>query len=166
MIAVTRNLVKILQVYRVFLAAVGLTWIAVAYGVFRYLDVAHIGPQTLQNFSEMYLLGFVSYLMYASFYGVYGVSRQIAEFSRVGTVIIKLHTETFLAVIFNVGLSAVIMDRLIDLYGLKLHSVVLILLLVAASSFTRHPFLRRFVNYVKDRMLPKGYESTYPLDDK
>lgn len=166
MIAVTRNLVKILQIYRVFLAAVGLTWATVAVGVFRYLNVEQFSIQTMHNFYELYLIIFVTYLVYASFYGVYGVSRQISEYSRVGTVIIRLQTETFLAVIVNVGLSGIIMDHLIDVYGLKVHSVVLIMMLIAASSFTRHPFLRRFVNYCRAKVLPKGYVSTYPLEEK
>lgn len=166
MIAVTRNLVKILQIYRVFLAAVGLTWAAVAFGVFRYLNVEHFDIQTIHNFYELYLIGFVTYLVYASFYGVYGVSKQISEFSSVGTVIIRLQTETFLAVMVNVGLSGIIVDHLIDVYGLKMHSVVLIMMLIAASSFTRHPFLRRFVNYCKTKILPRGYESSYPLEEK
>lgn len=152
MIAVTSNVLKVLHLYRVFLAALGLTWIGVAIGVFNTVNVVQIGINTLhdlQNYYPAFLVGFLFYLIYASFYGVYRVSRQILEFSSSSTVIIKLQTETFLAVIINVGVSSILVDHLIDVYGIQIHAVVLIIMLTAASSFTRHPFLKRLVNFFR-----------------
>ncbi len=170
MIAVTKTLLKVLEVYRVFLSAVGLTWIFIAYEVFLHIHVSQIGLKPFPSFNDLfaayYLVVFLCYLMYASFYGVYGVSRQIHDYNRVGTVIINLRLETFLAVVINVGISAVVMDHLIDIYGLSFRYVVLIMLLIFASSFTRHPVLRRVVNFFRVRVRPKKYVSSYPLEDK
>lgn len=165
MIAVTQNVLKILHVYRVFLAALGLTWIGVAIGVFSVVNVVQIGVNTLHNLQDYYpafLVGFLLYLIYASFYGVYRLSRQISEFSSSSTVVIKLQTETFLAVMINVGISTVLVDHLIEVYGLQIHAVMLIIMLTAASSFTRHPFLKRIVNFFRKRFVKEEYDYLGP----
>ncbi len=169
MIAVTRNLMKILQIYRVFLAALGLTWIGVAIGVLRTMNVVQVGINALnnlQNYYPAFLVVFLFYLIYASFYGVYRLSRQISEYSSVSTIVIKLQTETFLAVLINVGVSSVLVDHLIDVYGLQIHAVVLIIMLTAASSFTRHPFLKRVVNYFRKKFIGEEYDYSFPAGNK
>jgi len=166
MIAVTSNVLKILQVYRVFLAALGLTWVAVAIGVIRSLNVIQAGLNAFQNYYEAFLIVFLFYLVYASFYGVYRLSRQISEYNTVSTVIVKLQTETFLAVMINVGISSVIVDHLVEMYGIQVHAVVLIIMLIAASSFTRHPFLKRFVNFFRRRIVKEYEDYTFSPENK
>lgn len=166
MIAVTNSVVKILQVYRIFLAALGLTWIAVAFGVFNALHVLQIGINAFHDYYEAFLIIFLSYLVYACFYGVYRLSRQISEYNTISTVIVKLQTETFLAVIFNVGISSILIDHLIDLYGIQVHAVVLIIMLTAASSFTRHPFLKRVVNFFRKRLIKPEHEYSFEIENK
>lgn len=165
MIAVTSNLLRILRLYRVFLAALGLTWVGVAIGVFSTVNVVQIGVSTLQNLQNYYpafLVGFLLYLIYGSFYGVYRISRQIAEFSSSSTAVIRLQTETFLAVVINVGISSILVDHLIDVYGIQMHAVVLIIMLTAASSFTRHPLLKRVVNFFRKKFTDEEYDYSGP----
>lgn len=152
MIALTNRILWILQLYRVFIAAVGLTWVAVAIGVARALDIIRDLTAVLQ-LNYLILMGFLAYLVYASFYGVYGISRQILEYRGVRTILVKLKTETFLAIAINVGVSSILIDHLILEYGTKIHAMMLIALLIAASSFTRHPFLKRVVNYFRRKLL-------------
>lgn len=166
MIAITSRILGVLQAYRVFLAAVGLTWIAVAIGVFRTLNVLSIQPSTLMNITYMFPVGFLAYLIYASFYGVYAVSRQISEVRREKTIIMKLRAETFLAILVNAAISSFLIDHLIDEYGTRIHAMVLIALLITASSFTRHPTLRRVVNFFRKRLFPSFYETAMAMDNK
>lgn len=166
MIALTSRILTVLQGYRVFIAAVGLTWVAVAIGVVRALNIMGQGLSSIQNFYELFLLGFLFYLIYASFYGVYATSRQISDYRSEKAIIVKLHTETFLAIIINAGISSFLIDHLILEYGTKIHAMVLIALLIAASSFTRHPTLKRVVNFFKKRLLPGLYEELPVPDNK
>lgn len=157
MIALTRRILTILHIYRVFIAAVGLTWLFVAIGVMRALNVRSEGLSAFQNFFQLTLLGLLFYLIYASFFGVYGLSRQIVDFRKNRKLIVKLRTETFLAIMINAGISSVIVDHLILEYGTKFHAIVLVSLIMVASSFTRHPFLKRFVNFFRRRLMPGSF---------
>lgn len=166
MIAITSRILGVLQAYRVFLAAVGLTWIAVALGVFRALNIIGVNPSSLLNFYYLFPVGFLAYLIYASFYGVYAVSKQISDFRKERAIIMRLRAETFLAIVVNAAISSFLIDHLIGEYGTKIHAMVLIALLITASSFTRHPTLRRVLNFFRKKLFPSFYENTWTAEDK